>query len=276
MRHGIALVRYVFLAAALLFFLFPIYWMASLAFRSGEELRSALSFLPQDITFAHFAELFAKNNFGKALINSLTVAAASVGISMALGLTSAYGLSKTRFRFALKGPTLLVSFLVRILPPIAFAVPLYIVMNNMKLLNSHVPVTTAHILLNLPFVMWLMIGFYKNVPQEMDESAKVDGAGEWTIFYRIFLPMVLPGIGAAAIFSFLTSWNEYLFSVIFVQSPAYFTAPVSLSVMNSEQELTQWGAVAAGGLLSMVPAVLFVVFAQKLLIQGLTSGSVKE
>jgi len=166
--------------------------------------------------------------------------------------------------------------LVRIIPPIAFALPLYIMMNNLKILNSKLPLILSHILINIPFIIWFMISFFTALPEEIEESAEIDGATEFQLFIRIVLPLVMPGITAVAILSFMTSWNEYLYGVIFVQSPSNFTIPLSLATLNSEQELAQWGRIAAGGIVSLIPVAVFVTFAQNFLIQGLSSGAVKE
>jgi multiple sugar transport system permease protein len=149
-------------------------------------------------------------------------------------------------------------------------------MNNIGILNTKIPVILAHILVNIPFIIWFMISFFSGLPEEVEESAEIDGATELQLFIKIVLPLVVPGITAVAILSFMTSWSEYLYGVIFVQSPSNFTIPLSLSTLNSEQELAQWGSIAAGGIISLVPIALFVIFAQNFLIQGLSSGAVKE
>lgn len=256
--------------------LFPIYWMLSLSIRSGEELTTSLSFWPQTFSLQHFQELFSRHNFGTAVSNSLQVTVISLAISLILGLCCAYILARRRFYFRLRGTMLFSVILVRVLPPIAFALPLYIMMNQFGILGTKIPIMLAHILINLPFIIWFMISFFANLPEELEESAKIDGANEWQVYSRIVLPLVLPGVTAAAILSFMTSWNEYLYGAIFVQSPSNFTIPLSLATMNSEQELAQWGTIAAGGVISMIPVILFVVLAQNFLIQGLSSGAVKE
>ena len=122
----------------------------------------------------------------------------------------------------------------------------------------------------------ILLSFFQKLPVEVEESAMVDGASEWQMFTKIVLPQVLPGLTAVGILSFMTSWNEYLYGVIFVQDPQNFTIPLLLSTMNSEQELTQWGMVASGGVISLIPVLFFVIFAQNFLISGLSSGAVKE
>lgn len=256
--------------------LFPVYWMLSLSIRVDKELISSLSLIPKSFTLQHFISLFEKNNFSVAVTNSLQVTLISLVFSLFFGLACAYILARARFRYKLKGAMLFWVLLVRIIPPIAFALPLYIMMNSMGILSTKVPLILSHILINIPFIIWFMISFFAGLPEEIEESAEIDGATEFQLFLKIVLPLVLPGITAVAILSFMTSWNEYLYGVIFVQSPSNFTIPLSLATLNSEQELAQWGSIAAGGIVSLIPIAIFVIFAQNFLIQGLSSGAVKE
>ncbi len=270
------IMKAVFVIVLLGWTLFPVYWMLSLSIRVDKELISSLSLLPKSFTLDHFISLFEKNNFSVAVINSLQVTLISLIFSLFFGLACAYILARARFRYKLKGSMLFWVLLVRIIPPIAFALPLYIMMNSLGILNSKIPLVLSHILINIPFIIWFMISFFAGLPEEIEESAEIDGATEFQLFIRIVLPLVLPGITAVAILSFMTSWNEYLYGVIFVQSPSNFTIPLSLATLNSEQELAQWGSIAAGGIVSLIPIALFVIFAQNFLIQGLSSGAVKE
>lgn len=272
-RH---LIKTPVLLIILIWTLFPIYWMVSLAIRGPAELSTALSLWPKSFTLEHFSQMFSKNGFGVSLMNSLRVTFLSLLLALIIGLCCAYILARVRYRYRFRGPLMFWVLLVRILPPIAFALPLYIMMNRVGLLGTRIPLTLAHVLINLPFIVWFMLSFFASVPEEMEESAKIDGANEFQLFVRIVLPLVLPGISAGAILSFMTSWNEYLYGAIFVQSPSQFTIPLLLATLNSEQELAQWGSIAAGGVISLIPILLFVVFAQNYLIQGLSSGAVKE
>jgi ABC-type glycerol-3-phosphate transport system permease component len=220
--------------------------------------------------------MLTRNIFTSSLINSLFVTFASLVLALAIGLSCSYILARTRYRLGYKGSLMFWVLLVRILPPIAFALPLYIMMTRLGLLGTYFPLIFAHILINLPFIIWFMISFFESLSIEVEESAKLDGATELQLFIHIVLPLVMPGITAGAILSFMTSWNEYLYGAIFVQSPSRFTIPLMLATLNSEQELAQWGNIAAGGVISMIPIILFVVFAQNFLIKGLSSGAVKE
>lgn len=256
--------------------LFPIYWMLSLAIRGDEEFNGRLGIIPKSITLDSFRELFQTKNFMESVMNSVDVTLISLVFSLVFALCCAYILARHRYKFKVKGAMLLWVLLIRILPPIAFALPLYIMMNKFGILNSKIPIILSHILINMPFIIWFMISFFQNLPEELEESAEIDGATEFQIFTKVVIPLVLPGIAAVTILSFMTSWNEYLYGAIFVQSPSNFTIPLSLATLNSEQELAQWGNIAAGGIISLIPIVLFVGFAQNFLIQGLANGAVKE
>lgn len=262
--------------AILFWTLFPIYWMISLAVRGKEEFSGPLGIIPKTITLDSFKELFQVRNFMESVMNSLNVTLVSLGVSLAFGLCCAYILARQRYKFKVKRVMLLWVLLIRILPPIAFALPLYIMMNKFGILNSKAPIILSHILINMPFIIWFMISFFQNLPEELEESAEIDGASEFQIFSKIVMPLILPGLAAVAILSFMTSWNEYLYGAIFVQSPSNFTIPLSLATLNSEQELAQWGNIAAGGIISLIPIAIFVSFSQNLLVQGLASGAVKE
>ena len=272
-RH---LIKAPVLLLVLLWTLFPIYWMVAMAVRDAQELRASLSLWPGSFTLEHFAAVFARSDFNTSILNSLRITLISLSVALVIGICCSYIIARIRYRYRFRVPLIFWILLVRILPPIAFALPLFIMMNSIGLLGTRLPIIMAHVLINLPFIIWFMISFFATVPVEMEESAKIDGANETQLFARIVLPLVLPGVTAGAILSFMTSWNEYLYSVIFIQTPAHFTMPLLLSTMNSEQELVQWGSVAAGGVISMIPILLFVVFAQNFLMKGLASGAVKE
>lgn len=266
--------KYLLVTTALLWTLFPIYWMTVIATRN--DLFADVSLWPRSFTLEHFIGVFTEDRYMQPLLNSFTVTVVSILIVLAFGLSSAYVLARRSFRIPFKKTLLVWILLVRILPPIAFALPLYILMNDAGLLGTKIPIILAHVLVNLPLVIWFMLAFFHGVPEEIEESARMDGATEFTIYSRVVLPLVMPGIAAVTILSVMASWNEYLYSVIFIQSPSDFTIPLKLATLNSEQELTEWGKVASGGLVSVLPVLLAAIFMQKHLMNGLTAGAVKE
>ena len=266
------------LAAIVLLFiaLFPIFWWVAMAMRPTSEMTGHISVIPATLTIEHFVELFTEKGFGAALVNSLQTTLISLVFSMAFGLCTAYVIARRRFRFRIKRPLSYWVLLVRVLPPVAFTIPLYTMFSRLGILNTKIPATLACVLINVPFIIWFMISFFQDLPEEVEESAKVDGATELQLFVKIVLPLVAPGIAALAMLSFMYAWNEYTYSVIFVQSPDNYTVPLTLAVLNTEDNLTNFGLVAAGGVISVIPITLFVIFAQNYLISGLSSGAVKE
>lgn len=263
-------------AVLLLVALFPIYWLVAMAIRPTDEMKGHISLIPQTLTGEHFAQLFTSEGFGQAIINSLQTTGVSLVISLLVGICAAYIIARRRFRFGLKKPLTYWVLLVRVLPPVAFTIPLYIMFNKLGILNTKIPVMLACVLINVPLIIWFLISFFQDLPEEVEESAKVDGATEWQLFRKIVLPLVAPGIAAVAMLSFMYAWNEYTYTVIFTRSPSNYTVPLALALLNTEDSLTNFGLVAAGGVISVVPITLFVIFAQNYLISGLSSGAVKE
>lgn len=255
---------------------FPIYWLVSLSIRPTEEMTGHIALIPKALTTIHFYELFYEHNFGTALINSLQTTIVAVSFSLVIGICAAYVIARSRFSYSLKKPISYWILLIRILPPVAFTVPLYIMFNNIGILNTKIPAILACILIDIPLVIWFLISFVQDIPESMEESSKIDGASEFQIFIKIVLPLLLPGIAAVTMLSFMYAWNEYTYSVIFVQTQKNFTIPLALAGLNNEDSLTNFGLVAAGGVISVIPVLLFVIFAQNYLISGLSSGAVKE
>ena len=250
-------------AVLLMISLFPIYWLLAMAIRPTDEMRGHIALIPQSLTGMHFAQLFTSENFGQSIMNSLQTTFGSLIISLLAGICAAYVIARRRFRFGLKKPMTYWVLLVRVLPPVAFTIPLYIMFNRLGVLNTKLPVMLACVLINVPLIIWFLISFFQDLPEEIEESAKVDGATEWQLFRKIML-------------SFMYAWNEYTYTVIFTRIPANNTVPLALALLNTEDNLTNFGLVAAGGVISVIPITLFVIFAQNYLISGLSSGAVKE
>ena len=256
--------------------LFPIYWLVAMSIRPTDEMKGHISLIPQSLTGEHFTQLFDAEGFGQAIINSMQTTFGSLIISLLVGICAAYIIARRRFRFGLKKPLTYWVLLVRVLPPVAFTIPLYIMFNRIGVLNTKLPVMLACVLINVPLIIWFLISFFQDLPEEVEESAKVDGATEWQLFRKIVLPLVAPGIAAVAMLSFMYAWNEYTYAVIFTRTAANNTVPLALALLNTEDSLTNFGLVAAGGVISVIPITLFVIFAQNYLISGLSSGAVKE
>ncbi len=275
-KKSVAILKGVAVALLLFIALFPIYWLLAMGIRETEEMRGHISVIPHSLTLTHFAQLFTQKGFGRAILNSMQTTLGSLVISLLVGVCCAYILARRRFRFGLKRPMTYWVLLVRVLPPVAFTIPLYIMFNKLGILSTKLPVLLACVLINVPLTIWFLISFFQDLPEAIEESAKVDGASEWKMFTSIVLPLVAPGIAAVAMLSFMYAWNEYTYTIIFTRSPANSTVPLALALLNTEDNLTNFGLVAAGGVISVIPITLFVIFAQNYLISGLSSGAVKE
>lgn len=275
-KKSTSIMKGIITALLLLIALFPIYWLVAMAIRPASEMTGHISIIPHMLTMEHFQQLFVAKGFGTAIVNSLKTTSVSLVLSLAFGLCAAYIIARHRFRFGLKKPLTYWVLLVRVLPPVAFTIPLYTMFSKLGVLNTKVPPTLACVLINIPLIIWFMISFFQDLPEDIEESAQIDGATEWQLFRKIVLPLVAPGIAAIAMLSFMYAWNEYTYSIIFVQSPSNYTVPLALAVLNTEDNLTNFGLVAAGGVISVIPITLFVIFAQNYLISGLSSGAVKE
>lgn len=267
------LIRYIIVSILLIWSLFPVYWMLNNSLKNRVEQFSDMpTFYPNQVTLENYMTLFLELGFHKALLNSLLIATVATTIAVFIGALAAYSLS--RYRFIGRKGLLIWILLTRIFPPVTFVIPLYAMMGNMGLLNTRIALILAYIAFNLPFAIWLLIGFFNEVPLELEESAMIDGASPFQTFRKVVLPLIIPGIGATAIFTFITAWNEFLYGMIFIQSPELSTVPVALSGLVTEY-LVLWGPMSAGGILSAIPIVLLVYLMQDTFIKGLTLGAVK-
>lgn len=256
--------------------LFPLYWLFLISFRDSNAIKDGISLVPTGLITSNYVELFTRKGFDVALRNSLINASIALVFSLVLGVCMAYILARKRFHAPFKQPLTIWVLIVRVLPPVAFVVPLYTMFTRLGFMGSRVPIILSCMLINIPLIIWFIISFFENLPESIEESAKIDGAGELQLFTRIVLPLVLPGVAAVAMLSFLYAWNEYTYSVILTRSSSMYTIPLALAVLNTEDNVTNFGLVAAGGVASFLPVLLFVIFAQNYLISGLSSGAVKE
>ncbi|KHO61669.1 ABC-type sugar transport system, permease component [Thermoanaerobacter sp. YS13] len=273
MKKVLAIIKYVFLILILLWTLFPMYWMLVNSFKDRVEIFSHVpTFIPQNFTLENYKKLFIDLKFGIIILNSLKVAFFSTVVVIIIATLSAYAIS--RYNFIGKKTLNLWIILVRIFPPVAFVVPLYLILRNLNILNTHLGLILLYIIFNLPFAVWMLINFINEIPIEIEESGMIDGASPLKILLRLIIPLLLPGLGATAIFTFIASWNEFMFALIFLQSPKLVTVPVALSGLITEY-LVLWGPMSAGGIISLVPILLFVILMQDYIVKGLTLGSIK-
>ena len=258
----------------------PAVWIIFTAFRPNSEINSTPPvWLPQRITFEAFDSLFGLNPeiaagvpVGNYLFNSVTVALLATALSVPIGTAAGYAFS--RFDFVGSRLLLLLLLLSRAIPGIALSLPLFLLMRTVGLVDTIHGLAFVYMALNIPFTAWLMDGFFRRIPKELDDAAFVDGASHWQTFWRIDLPLALPGLGAASVFAFLAAWNEFQIASVLTRTPASKTFPVGLFDFTS-QFTVDWRGMAAMSVLMMIPAILFVLLMSRSLTKGLTFGAVK-
>jgi multiple sugar transport system permease protein len=264
----------------LLIFALPAIWIIFTAFRPGNEVNvTPPVWIPQKITLDAFASLIGLNPeiaagipVGNYFWNSLRVAILSTVFSVSIGTMAGYAFSRFRFR----GHTLafLMIMLSRAVPGVALGLPLFLLMRRFGLVDTVHGLALVYVAINIPFTAWLMDGFFRQIPKELDEAAYIDGCSHWAAFWRIDLPLALPGMAAASIFAFLAAWNEYQVASLVTNTPAAKTFPVGLFDFTS-QFTVDWRGMAAMSVLMIIPAIIFVILTQRRLTEGLTFGAVK-
>ena len=265
---GLALSHLVLIVACLAILL-PVLWTArtSLASRSLAYDPATVLFVP---TLDNFAKIFVDEDFLGYFRNSFVIGVASAAVSLAIGSLAAYSIA----RFRTGGPAFSLSVLgTQMLPPVALVIPFYLLAQRYGLLDQGWALALVYLSFNLPFVVWILIGFFQGIPKELEEAALVDGSGRLGAFWRIVLPLSLPGLLAAGVFAFVLSWNEFLFALVLTGRESK-TLPVALAGLMSSQG-NQIGAICAATVAMMSPIVALTWVIQRFLVRGLTFGAVK-
>ena len=257
----------------LIYTLFPFYWAVVSSLRSGTSLFSA-SLVPISCAFQNYTSIFVEQSFGRNLLNSVVVAFASVLLSQAVGLLAAYSLSRVAFRGR---KFLLYSFLsVSMFPQIAVLSGLFELIRALGLYNTWTGLTLAYMVFTLPFTVWILTTFMKEIPRGIEEAAVMDGIGPLKILWYIFLPIMAPSIVTAGLLAFIAAWNEFLFSLTLTLSDKARTVPVAIALMGgSSQHELPWGRIMAASVTVTLPVVALALVFQKWIVSGLTAGSVK-
>lgn len=265
--YWLTALRALALAIALLFFTLPILWMVAAAFKSTAEFSSLSSpFWPQQWTLTHLKSLL-DNGVGARLFNTLWVAAGATALSLITGFMAAYTLARHRFPARLDRLFLLLVLLIKMMPPMVVAIPLYSLLKSLHLLNSLAGLMLAYQVYTLPFCIWMLLSFIRDVPLSLEEAAAMDGAGLWRRLRYIVLPVCAPGLVATAIFTLIMAWNEFLFALLYLQTPQQFTLPLFIANFMTENQI-YWGELMSIGLLSSLPVLLVAGFVQRYLLRG--------
>lgn len=259
--------------ALVVFSVFPVFWMASTAFKPDSEIFTATPrWLPSAPTLGQFRIALSRGGIGHFFVNSAMVAAATTVLSILVAVLAAVAVS--RFRFRGRTHLLVMILVVQMVPLEALVIPLFIIMRDSQLLNTLTSLVIAYITFALPFAIWMLKGFVDAIPVELEEAAMVDGCSRLGAYWRILFPLVAPGLVATGIFSFIEAWNEFLLALTFLQDQSKFTLPIALNGFIGEYS-TAWGPVMAASLLFTLPVLVFFLFVQRRLSTGLAQGAVK-
>jgi multiple sugar transport system permease protein len=266
----------IILAAALVFFLFPVIWMFLTSFKTQAEVfASPPVFIPGQWNLNNYAGALLPPPNGSGgwagIRDSLIVSLSTAVVSVAVGALAAYSLARYRvggqqFSFWILS--------TRMFPPVASALPLFLIFKELKLLDTYEALIIANTIFNLPFAIWLLKGFIEDSPAELEEAALIDGSSIFGAFWRITLPLITPGLVVALLFSFIFTWNEFMFALLLTRKAVRPLTVIIPSLVGGHEIL--WGQIAAAGVIAIIPGTLLALFLQRYIVRGLTMGALKS
>lgn len=260
------------LCLVLIWSVFPFYWAVLTSFRTGTELFSTSLFAWPSLT--NYFSVFEQQPFGKNILNSLLAASGTVALSLAAGLTASYALA--RMHFTGRRTLLLAVLGISMFPQIAVLAGLFELVRALGLFNHWLGLVLSYMTFTLPFTVWVLTSFMREIPKSLEEAALMDGASRFQILFRVFVPMLAPSIVTSGLLAFIVAWNEFLFALTLTISDKARTVQVAISQLSgaSQHELP-WGNIMAASVIVTVPLLVLVFLFQRKIISGLTSGSVK-
>lgn len=285
---------HILIAAISLAFAFPLLWMFMTSFKTPREYyRMPPKLLPNQLVIFHYKEAFApwainptelseatyyiEESAGRVesvvpnIGHSLIIITGSVGLALLVGIWAAYALSRFRFRGSENMGVWILS--TRMMPPIVIAIPLFWVMRTIRLTGTHLGLIMIYVMIQLPFVIWMMKGFFDEIPRSIEESVLVDGGNRATVMFKVIIPLAIPGIVATALFCIFLTWTEFLFASIFTNSSSA-TLPVVLSWFRQDRGIL-WGQMSAVMVVALLPLMTITMVLQRKMIRGLTAGAIK-
>lgn len=263
------------LVLALLVALAPVYWMMTISLKTEiDQFASPPKWVIFTPTLQHYYDAFVTRSFGQYLLTSAIVAVVSTACALLIGTLAAYALTRFRLPYNLDRKLSLWILSTRMFPAIVTVVPLFLMMRDLRLLNTKTALIIVYTGFNLPFVVWMMRGFFAEVPRDLEEAALVDGDSRLGALVRIVLPLVTPGLAATAVFCLIVCWNEFLFALVLTQTDQAITLPVGIAGRVTQYEI-KWGVMSAAGAVAMVPILVFALAMQRYLVRGLSLGAVK-
>lgn len=252
--------------------LFPVYYMVIISLKTSKDIYRTPSLLPVNATLQNYEDLFVKEEFFKNIRNSFTIAGLSTLISVTLSCMAAYSLVRLRYRFRTWiGRLILLTWLT---PGALLFIPLSVIIARLGLGNTAHGLIFVYLTFAAPLSTWLLMGYFRGIPRELEEQAMVDGATRFQAFYRIIIPLAVPGLIAVSVFTFTGAWNELLLALIFITSPDLQTVSVQISYLITG-DVFRFGLIMAAAVSSALPIMIIYFLAQRFVVQGLTAGAVK-
>jgi ABC-type glycerol-3-phosphate transport system permease component len=258
----------IFLAAAL----FPVYWMVIASLTPESRLFDSPSLSPESLSFDHYRALFDEQNFLIPIRNSLVVAGATTAVAIPIAACCAYALA--RLRMPGKAPLLALILAVSMFPQISIVPPLYLILRELRLLDTYPGLVLPYLTFATPLAVWMLTGFFRQLPQDLEEAAMLDGASRMRTLRDIVLPLAAPGVASTAILTLLYSWNEFLFALSFTLGPDRYTIPVAIALFRGRYQVP-WGQILAAAVVATIPVAIVVLAFQRRIVAGLTAGATK-
>ncbi|HMK37818.1 MAG TPA: carbohydrate ABC transporter permease [Bacteroidota bacterium] len=263
------------LIAYMVFLVFPLVWMMSTSLKSTPEIYSGgLSLVPGAPSLVHYRTVLAEQKILSSMANSFSVGIFSTVLAVLIALPGAYALA----RYSTRWNNVVLGWILgtQIFPAILVLIPLYVLLRMLFLTDSLLGLTLVYVVWDLPFVLWMLHGYVRTIPVEIEEAAEIDGASRLQLIFRVLAPLLLPAIGASVLFAFVSAWNEFFFALVLMKSPDLMTLQVELARFTGMEGQARTGPLAAASVLATVPSVLLFGVLQKWFSSGLIAGAVKN
>jgi trehalose/maltose transport system permease protein len=264
---------YLLVAGIVVESVFPFYYAVTTSFKSGQAI-FRVDYWPSSFSLDNYAAVLGAGHFARNILNSLIVAVATVALSLALGVTASFALARIRFRG--RRMLLFTILSVSMFPQIAVLAGLFEMVSAFRLYNSLLSLVLSYLIFTLPFTVWVLTAFMRDLPRGIEEAAIMDGASPFAIVTRIFMPMLWPAMVTTGLLAFIAAWNEFLFALTFTSDNATRTVPVAIALLSGASQFEiPWGVIMAASVIVTVPLVVLVLIFQRKIISGLTAGGVK-
>jgi trehalose/maltose transport system permease protein len=264
---------YLLVAVIALYTVFPFYWAVVSSLKAGGALY-AVEFVPRDPRWDNYAAVFREQPFGRNILNSVLVSASVVGLSLFLAVTASYALGRVRFRG--RSAVLLATLGVSMFPQVAVLSGMFELVRWLGFYNSLLGLVLSYMVFTLPFTVWVLTTFMREMPRELEEAAVIDGATPWVVVTRVFLPLMGPALATTGLLAFIAAWNEFLFALTFTLTDEMRTVPVAIALITGSSAFElPWGRIMAASVIVTVPLILLVLIFQRRIVSGLTAGAVK-